>query len=148
ESMINRKKRRPMIWWVDDDGRKGVYTKLKSLADEYGITFTIALITKHLDNPHSDFLTVEETKELQEDYGFEFLSHTHNHDPNNRPNQMTDAELHQDFYDSVNTLKKHGLNYRGLVLPFGEQGSGSERVKNIARQYFDFAVGTGASGPT
>src|SRR5699024_2976436 len=45
ESMINRKKRRPMITIVDDDGNRGVYTKLYELAKEYNIKFTSAMIT-------------------------------------------------------------------------------------------------------
>src|SRR5690625_4344647 len=60
---------------------------------------------------------------------------------------MTDEELHEDFSTSQKIMRDNGLNYRGVVFPFGAS-SGEERIKNIARQYFDFAVGTGASGPT
>src|SRR5690625_2082535 len=147
ESMINRKQRKPMIWWIDDDGRKGVYTKLKTLAQEYGVSFTSAIITKNWNKDPNKYLTPAEIKELSDDYGFEFISHTHNHDPNHRPYQMTDEELHEDFSTSQKIMRDNGLNYRGFFFPFGAS-SGEERIKNIARQYFDFAVGTGASGST
>src|SRR5699024_8243620 len=46
ESMVNRKKKQKgMITLIDDDGNKGIYTKLRPLALEYGITFTSALAT-------------------------------------------------------------------------------------------------------
>src|SRR5699024_5127783 len=121
ESMINRKTRKPIITWIDDDGREGVYTKLKPLAKEYGITFTSALITKRLENPTSNSLTINQIKELQ-DLGFEFLSHTHNHDPNHRPTAMTEEELHEDFSTSKELMRKYGLNDRGLVIPFSYSG--------------------------
>src|SRR5699024_9069287 len=146
ESMINRKTRKPIITWIDDDGREGVYTKLKPLAKEYGITFTSALITKRLENPTSNSLTINQIKELQ-DLGFEFLSHTHNHDPNHRPTAMTEEELHEDFSTSKELMRKYGLNDRGLVIPFSYSGW-DQRVGRISREYFDYAIGTGATGPS
>lgn len=146
-SMINRKQRKPMIVWVDDDGLKGVYSKLKPLAEEYNIPITSAFITKNWNKNPDKYLTPYEMRELSEDYGFEFISHTHNHDPNHRPYQMTDAELHADFSESQKIMRENGFNHRGIVFPFGAS-SGEERILNIARQYFDYAVGTGASGPT
>src|SRR5690625_2025304 len=144
ESMINRKARKPIITWVDDDGMAGVYHKLKPLAEEYGIPFTSAVITKNLENPTERTLSIEQIQELKS-LGFEFVSHTHNHDPNKRPPSMTDEEIREDFSESVRLLKKYGLNHKCVVIPFSISGW-DQRVGKIAKDYFDYGVGTGATG--
>src|SRR5690606_6277598 len=99
ESMVNRKEPQGLYFtWVDDDGNKGFYTKLYPLAREYGISVTSALITNNLYS--STMLTDEEREEMHQSGLVEFLSHTHYHDNNNRPINMSEEELDYDFRTS------------------------------------------------
>src|SRR5699024_5602406 len=119
ESMVNRKKPGMYASYVDDDGNTGVFTKLLPLAREYGIPFTSALITSRLDAPN--MMTEAQRKEAHESGLIEFISHTHNHDVNNRPNDMSEEELYADFLTSKSIMRSKGYNYHGIVLPFGDR---------------------------
>lgn len=143
ESPISRKSPGMYASYVDDDGRKGVYTKLYPVFSDYGIPFTSALITSRLDD--STAITPAERDEMHESGLVEFLSHTHWHDPNHRPNDMTEEELIYDFSTSQQIIKNLGYNHRGLVLPFGDR---SEKVLRIAKNYYDYVIGTGSGGPS
>lgn len=141
ESMINRKDPSLLGFsWVDDDGNKGVYTKLYPLAKEYGIKITSALITNNLEGTRQ--ITAEERNEMHESGLVEFMSHSHYHDTNNRPINMTEEELDYDFRTSQKIIKELGYNYRGLVLPFGDN---SDLIQKVARRYYDYVIGTGAA---
>ena len=142
ESTVSRKKPGMYASIVDDDGNKGVYTKLLPLAVEYGIPMTSALITSRLDG--SNQMTAQERRECHDSGLIEFVSHTHNHDVNHRPNDMTVEELYTDFLASKKIMKELGYNYRGLSLPFGDR---SEKVKSVARDCYDYVIGTGSGGP-
>src|SRR5699024_5626685 len=89
-----------------------------------------------------NYLSLEQMKEMQE-LGCEFVSHTHNHDVNNRPDQMTEEELREDYSISREIMRKNGFNYRGIVMPFGTY---TKRETDIARDYFSYAVGTSTRG--
>src|SRR5690606_36933021 len=107
ESMVNRKEPQGLYFtWVDDDGNKGFYTKLYPLAREYGISVTSALITNNLYS--STMLTDEEREEMHQSGLVEFLSHTHYHDNNNRPINMSEEELDYDFRTSQQIIKERG----------------------------------------
>src|SRR5699024_257835 len=106
------------------------------------IPMTSALITSRLDG--SNQMTAQERRECHDSGLIEFVSHTHNHDVNHRPNDMTVEELYTDFLASKKIMKELGYNYRGLSLPFGDR---SEKVKSVARDCYDYVIGTGSGGP-
>ena len=143
ESMVNRKKPGMYASYVDDDGNTGVFTKLLPLAREYGIPFTSALITSRLDAPN--MMTEAQRKEAHESGLIEFISHTHNHDVNNRPNDMSEEELYADFLTSKSIMRSKGYNYHGIVLPFGDR---NDKVRRVVKDCFDYVIGTGSGGPT
>lgn len=140
ESMINRKEPRPIITWVDDDGHKGVLTKLAPLAEEYGVPFTSAVATGRIGT--GNYMTESQIKEAMS-RGIEIVSHSHAHDRNNQPVDMSDEELLQDYKTSQKIIKELGGNYRALVQPFGTY---TQRELDIAKQVFDYCVGTATRG--
>lgn len=125
---------------VDDDHDLGFYTKLFQIAKEFNIPLTSAIITSNLNG--SNKVTAEQRKEMHESGLVEFLSHTHAHNPNHRPSDMTDAELDLDLRTSQQIMKELGFNYYGIVLPFAER---DERLLKFASRYFDYTIGTGIS---
>src|SRR5690625_1005333 len=131
-----------LVSYVDDDGQSGVYTKLFPLAQEYGIPITSALITSRLDG-RQGYLTEGQRKEMHESGYVEFVSHTHNHDVNHRPDDMTEEELDIDFSTSQKIMREKGYNHNGVVLPFGDM---SDKVIKTASRYFDYTIGTGSAG--
>src|SRR5690625_2228161 len=143
DSMIIRRTPGMYASYVDDDGRQGVYTKIFPVFSDYGIPFTSALITSRLDDATA--ITPGERKEMHESGLVEFMSHTHYHDPNHRPNDMSEEELNYDFSTSQQIIKNLGYNHRGIVLPFGDR---SEKVLRIAKNYYDYVIGTGSGGPS
>ena len=150
ESMINRKRRRPMITIVDDDGNRGVYTKLYEFAKEYNIKFTSAMITGRPmgfpgDNRpyYNRYYHYNEVMEMNESGLIEFISHTHSHDINHRLEDMTEEERLTDMRLSQEFLKRFGLNYHAMAYPFG---SYTQDVVETARQVWDYCIGTGTRG--
>ncbi|MCJ7840501.1 polysaccharide deacetylase family protein [Lederbergia sp. NSJ-179] len=139
ESMVNRKEPVGLSYsWVDDDGQIGVYTKLKEIAEEYGVIFTSALITSRIGDDR--YMDLTHIKELHETGLFEFMSHTHWHDNNHRPTDMTEEELDYDFRTSQQIIKSLGYNHRGLVLPFA---GNNDKIQKVVRRYYDYVIGTG-----
>src|SRR5699024_9223381 len=101
------------------------------------------LITSRLDAPN--MMTEVQRQELHESGLVEFLSHTHNHDDNHRPNEMTEEELYEDFLTTKSIMKSKGYNYHGVVLPFGDR---NEKVRKVVKDCFDYVIGTGSGGPS
>ena len=130
-SMVNKKKNKRMILWIDDDAHIGVYTKIKPLLEEYNIPLTVAVITER--DFKAPYLTKSQIDELMS-IGVEFVSHAHTHDSNHRLNAMTEKELHHEFSTSKRIIKENGWNDSVVVYPFG---STNKLVYDVARQYFD-----------
>lgn len=150
ESMINRKRRRPMMTIFDDDGHRGVFTKYRPLALEYGIVFSSGIITDRPmgfpgdERPYNSlYIHYDEIKQMQEEGTGEFVSHTHTHNINYRHEHMTEEERLNDMRLSRAFLKKHGLNYRAMAYAFGTY---SQDVVETARQVWDYCIGTGTRG--
>lgn len=141
ESPINRREPGLLISWVDDDGHSLVYNRFKPILQDYNIPITSALVTSRLDG-RMNHLNEEQRKELQE-LGMEFISHSHLHDVNHKPDDMTEEELEYDFSTSKELLKKHGYNYRGIAIPFA---SLSDLTIKVANRYFDYVIGTTRGG--
>lgn len=146
-SLVNHKTKGFNVWWIDDDGHKGVYTKLAPLLREYGIKMSAAIITNRPHgfpipglpayNPNSPYMPFEQMKELEEEGIVEFVPHSHTHDLNHRYTDMTLAEIHDDMSTCKNIMRQLGWNYKDLVIPFGAH---NEQVREVARQYFRSAI--------
>ena len=114
-SSFNAKPIRPLVSFVDDDGKAGVYTKWLPLIQSKNIPISICIITGSVGNP--GYLTWEQIKELQDTYGCEVLSHTVSH--KNIGGFNTNKEWIEELKTSKETLISKGLNIRGFAYPNG-----------------------------
>ena len=146
-SLVNHKIKRFNVWWIDDDGHKGVYTKIAPILREYRIKMSSAVIT---NRPHgfpiddlpsydtsSQFMSYQQMKELEEEGIVEFVPHSHTHDLNYRYTDMTVDEIHEDMSKCKSIMRRLGWNHKDLVFPFGAH---NEQVREVARQYFRSGV--------
>ncbi|WP_078390728.1 polysaccharide deacetylase family protein [Shouchella patagoniensis] len=148
-SLVNHKKPKGYITLVDDDGHKGVYTKLAPLLRQYRIKMTSAVITDRNHgfpipglpayNPNGAFMSYEMMRELYEEGLIEFVCHTHTHNINHRLTDMTVEEMHHELKTNQDIIRRLGWNHRHLVYPFGSQNAA---VRDVVRQYFDSAFVT------
>ena len=116
------------ITFIDDDGRKAAAESWERIAARAGIPVTMALITNEIGK--APCMSWEDVSRLQSMYGFEFVSHTHNH----IVLPKTDSETIQaDFQLSKEVLSMHGCNADVLVFP---QNASDERTLSIVKDYF------------
>lgn len=128
---------RPLITFVDDDGRTEVIPKWEPILQEKGNKLTIALITQWMDDPdNNSVITWEDVHRLKEQYGVEFVSHTHEH---KHAQQITDEEVENELKLSKEILKREGLTHNIIVQPFGEN---TDVVRRISRNYYKANIGT------
>ena len=148
-SHVNHKVGGFNLWWIDDDGHKGVYTKLAPWLREYGIKMSSAIITDRPHgfpipglpayNPSGLYMSYEQMKELEDEGIVEFIPHSHTHDLNNRYTDMSVGEIHDDMSTCKKIMRQLGWNYKDLVFPFGAH---NDQVREVARQYFRSAIDT------
>lgn len=144
----NAKPIRPLISFSDDDGKVGVYTKWKPILEEKGIPLNICIITGTAGN--NGYLTWEQIKELQNNYGCEILSHTVTHA--NISTHETNKTWIEELKQSKLTLMKNGLNVRGFAYPNGGIWGTKEGLVNgtsngywMTGLFYDYGVVTGGT---
>lgn len=135
--LTSRGVNKPMITFIDDDGRTEVKTKWEPILQEKGNKLTIPLITQWMDDPNNtNVITWEDVHRWKEQYGVEFVSHTHEH---KHAQQITDSEVEDELRASRDVLKREGLTYNIIVQPFGEN---TDSVRRISRKYYRANIGT------
>ncbi len=136
QSSRNVETLRPLVTFIDDDGSNGVLTKVKPLFTSRNVPIGIAVKG---DSP----IIIDENKraeivELQNDYGWEILSHTMNH-MNIAESSREDVE--NDFKTFITKFSEYGLNVKSIAYPWGRVG---DKV-DIVSKYFRAGFGTGAN---
>lgn len=120
---IQHTKRRVMVSFEVDDGWQQDLTILKPIFQQYNIPLTCALITSGLNN-------VEERVRLQNEEGWEFASHTHNHLD---LTSLTEEQIEYELSHSLEILKSYGFKVNNITYP---QGLSNETVERIAKKYY------------
>ncbi|PFP97681.1 hypothetical protein COK06_13145 [Bacillus cereus] len=124
-----------MATFIDDDGKKEVWTKLKPIFEAEGVPLTLAIIDSWINK--SDCLSLEQILHLQNNLGWEMTSHTINH---LHLAQLSYGEAKVEIFDSKKKLIEKGLNIESIVYPFGDD---SEMVHDICRNaQYDCGVDT------
>ncbi|PEE42785.1 BppU family phage baseplate upper protein [Bacillus pseudomycoides] len=131
-ALVPKRERRPIITFLDDDGRKDVLTKWKPTLIDKKIPMTIPLVTSAMD-VDPNYMTWSQVKEMS-DLGVEFCSHTHTHA---RLSDITEAQIIKEYEDSKKKLRERGYNDRLIVYPYGAD---SELVRKKTREYFEVGV--------
>ncbi|QQO92806.1 tail fiber [Staphylococcus phage Madawaska] len=127
---------RPLITFIDDDGRNELKTKWEPILKEKKNKLTIATVTKWIDDKEPTVLQWDEIHDWNQKYGVEFVSHTHEH---KHAQQLTDEEVEDELRLSRDILKREGLTYNIIVQPFGEN---TDSVRRISRKYYRANIGT------
>lgn len=121
--------KKPMVTFIDDDGRTEVLQKWEPILQEKGNKLTVALVSSWLENKLDTVIQWEDVHRLKEQYGVEFVNHTHEH---KHAQQISDAEVDEEFKKNKEVLKREGLTHDIIVQPFGEN---TDSVRRISRKY-------------
>lgn len=109
--------RKPMFTILDDDCNSEVLTQWVPILEEKDFHLSLASITQRLtNNPNGLYLTIEQLKMLQKDYGVEVLSHTHTHP---YLTNISDDEVRHEINTSRKMLQDNGLEGNIIVYPYG-----------------------------
>ena len=133
---------RPVITFVTDDARRQDITIFKDMFKQVGLPVSTAVApyrTINTGDYGNVYLTVDEIRTLQDEFGWEIVSHAWNHE--NLTN-LTDEELDESLKKSRDWLRDNGFNgYEFLMYPFGGY---DERVKRFTAKYYKAARTTSA----
>lgn len=123
------KRKFPMLTFIDDDGRTELKQKWEPILKEKKNKLTIALVTSWVDNKNSSVIQWDEIHRWKEEYGVEFVNHTHTHQ---HANNLTALQVEDELSQAKEILKREGLTHDIIVQPFGEN---TEDVRRISRDY-------------
>lgn len=128
-NLISGNVNRPMVTFIDDDGRVDLLQKWVPILEEKRNKLTVALVTDWLEKKESTVIQWGDVHDLEKRYGVEFVSHTHTHP---HAIQLTDDIIDYEFKTARDILKRENLTYNIIVQPFGEN---TESVRKISRNY-------------
>ena len=127
---------KPMVTFIDDDGRLEVLEKWEPILKEKGNKLTVAVVGLWVDNKASTVMQWDTIHRLNREYGVEFVSHTLEH---KHALQITDEEVDNEFRENKKILQREGLTHDIIVQPFGEN---TDSVRRISRNYAKANVST------
>lgn len=147
--------RRPIITFIDDDGREEQMINWERIYNKTGVKPSMALITDLGDKniggvQYFKWNTVRRLSNL----GFDFISHSHTH-PSAADGgllQLTPDELDSDLSTSVNILLEKGITPKYLAYPgnryfYDGDVDKTQVFQNIIKKYFRGAVAGGSMLP-
>lgn len=118
--------RRPILSFVSDDLSNNDW-EYRDIFINNGVACSVPIVTRHL-NEIDD--AVNKCKILQDQYGYEFGSHTVNH--RNLTTLSTD-EIEYELRESKRIIESHGLKCNVFYVPFGQFTS---EVLDISKKYY------------
>lgn len=133
-STYRRVARKPLVTFIDDDGKLEVFTRLYPIFKEKGVPLCPALITSRLGT--TGYMTRDNVKTLVSE-GWEMLGHTHNaHSPN--MSVVTEDYLINDVQECRQQLSLLGSSSRAFVYP---EANSNPSIRRITQSHFDYAFG-------
>ena len=132
----NQETIRPLVSFIDDDGYNGVLTKLKPLFTSRNVPLGVALMSTSqvVVDPEKR----AEILDLQDNHGWEVLSHTMGHI---NIDLASAEEYEKDTRDFIRTFSSYGFNVQSIVYPWGKQ----ESHRDITAKYYSSGFGTGGN---
>lgn len=110
---LGSEKVRPMVTFIDDDGKLALLSKLRPLYDAKGVKPGISIPTGKIGQ--SLYMTWKDVRDLY-DNGWEVLSHTVTE---RDLSSIPEGELEQELRDSRMAFESRGMKIESLVPPFG-----------------------------
>lgn len=125
-----------------DDGNVEDYTFAKDILSEYGFTATTWVNTIGIRDGYASKLSVQQCKELEEEYGWHIGSHLHQH---NNITQATDAEARALIEDAKKFLQQHGFHEGAnhMAYPYNDY---DQRSLELSQEYHLSARTAGGFG--
>lgn len=124
----------PVITFITDDARRQDITIFKDMFQRVGLPVSTAVSpNRNINTPDygNVYLTVDEIRTLQDEFGWEIVSHTWNHE---RLTEISDEQLDFTLKKSRDWLRDNGFKgYEYLMYPFGLY---DERVKRVTAKYY------------
>lgn len=121
---------KPLITFIDDDGRDECFTYLKPLMDAKGFRACSAIISDSVGK--TDYMSLGQIKGLR-DSGWEIMSHSKTHP---RLGDMSADMSYEELIDSYDYLKDNGIEVDGFVYPYGNQNAA---VRTQTKEIYDYA---------
>jgi peptidoglycan/xylan/chitin deacetylase (PgdA/CDA1 family) len=129
--------------FIFDDGDDSALEYGEPVLSDFDYPGTVAVVTEGPQEQGAEFssyLTIPQLRDL-EDLGWELCSHTVSHDDlTDIPFSRVDNELRE----SKDWLDDRGFTTECIVYP---RGGGSDRIDEVARQYYDIGFGGGGKEP-
>jgi peptidoglycan/xylan/chitin deacetylase (PgdA/CDA1 family) len=118
----------PVVTFTFDDVRRTVFTIGKPVLDKYGYRGTLYVTTLNTNNP--GYMNWDDIAAATR-AGWEIGAHTHTHA---NLTKITDAEIEQEFDQSMSEFLAHGYTPRNFATPFGAY---DERVLSHIKERYD-----------
>ena len=126
--------KKPMMTFIDDDGRIEVLEKWEPILQEKRNKLTVALVTSWIENKNPSVMQWKDIHRLKNEYGVEFVNHTHEH---KHAFQISEDEIRNEFSEAKRILMREGLTHNVIVQPFGEN---SDVVRRVSRDYANINI--------
>ena len=123
------RKKRGITVFVSDDGRIEEYTIAKPIFESEGVPQSIAVVSDWVGT--NGFCSVEQLLELQNDLGWEIMSHSKSH-PQPFPN-VSDEQAEIEIRDSKLELESMGFEVHNYAYPGGNYG---KRERELTKKYY------------
>lgn len=124
-------KARPLFTIMDDDGHEEVYTVLKGYLTSRNIRGNVAQPSDYFkDKGHSDRITVDQLKELQDVHGWEVLSHGVTQV---QLNDLTPQQAREQLGESKKELERLGFNVNHYCYGYGYP---QPWVQELVKEYY------------
>jgi len=128
------KKNKCMVSLIADDGKQEDNTMLVPILKDKGVKGCFAIPITYALNWWKD--NIPTALALQNDFGYEFCSHTYNH---LNLTTLTEAEIESELALSKAWLVDNGFKGNTFVYP---QGGHNELARKLVRKYFDCGITT------
>lgn len=126
--------RQCVVTFINDDCPDTDYAILRPIFEAAGVPCTMAITTGF-----TGVMTDQHVQDLH-NLGWEFGSHTVNHDP--ALINLTEVQIEYEMSTSKKWIEDRGLSCDFIVYPHNDHDS---RVRKIAKKYFKFGVAGGES---
>ena len=136
-----KKKPRPLLTIIDDDGFKKFHTLLLPLIVSKNVPISTAIVGQTI-SVEDYAMTWDEVKECAE-AGAEILSHTYSHLSAGEAETMTQPEIQTDYQKMQNILRLHG--YDGSILVFAGDSSNMAKCVNACKYVCSCGIKAGTN---
>lgn len=132
--LYTKKRRRPLLVFIDDDASAGVWTKIKPLVDELQFKVSLAVMPQMIDT--AGYCTSEQLKTMHDSGYFEMLNHTWT---GTQLATLNDNEQQMEILQCKNWLDDKGFTSSSDIVVY-PGGSTNDNVRKNMRKVARAAI--------